>query len=124
VFASIDALEFGPDGNIYVLDRGRSCVKVYGPDGSFIRQISREGNGPGEVTSPFAMAVLGDGRISVCSPFQGGIQNFLPDGTWEGLSAEFTNNLHNPEQIYHRIRSYVSTDSGANFPLISELSFH
>lgn len=92
VFASIDALEFGPDGNIYVLDRGRSCVKVYGPDGTFIRQIAREGNGPGEVTSPFAMAVLGDGRISICSPFQGGILNFLPDGTWEGLSAEFTNN--------------------------------
>ncbi len=92
VFASIDALAHGPDGNIYILDRGACCVKVYSPSGEFIRKIAREGNGPGEITMAFAMAVLGDGRISICAPMQGGIQNFLPDGEWEGLSAEFTNN--------------------------------
>ena len=92
VFASIDALAHGPDGNIYVLDRGACCVKVYSPVGEFIRRISREGNGPGEITMAFSMAVLGDGRVSICAPMQGGIHNFLPDGEWEGLSAEFTNN--------------------------------
>ncbi|MCK4506776.1 MAG: hypothetical protein KAW14_14260 [Candidatus Aegiribacteria sp.] len=92
VFASIDALAHGPDGNIYILDRGACCVKVYSPGGEFIRRISREGNGPGEVTAAFGMAVLGDGRISICAPMQGGMHNFLPDGEWEGLSAEFTNN--------------------------------
>lgn len=92
VFASIDALAHGPDGNIYALDRGACCVRVYSPRGDFIRTISREGNGPGEITAAFAMAVLGDGRISICAPMQGGIHNFLPDGEWEGLSAEFTNN--------------------------------
>ncbi|MCD4775757.1 MAG: hypothetical protein K8S15_06860 [Candidatus Aegiribacteria sp.] len=92
VFASIDALTHGPDGNIYVMDRGACCVKVYSPRGEFVRTIAREGNGPGEITASFAMAVLGDGRISICAPMQGGIHNFLPDGEWEGLSAEFTNN--------------------------------
>lgn len=92
VFASIDALAHGPDGNIYALDKGACCVKVYSPRGDFIRTISRDGDGPGEVTGAFAMAVLGDGRISICAPFQGGIHNFLPDGTWEGLTAEFTRN--------------------------------
>ena len=92
VFASIDALAHGPDGNIYVLDRGACCVKVYSPGGEFIKRISREGNGPGEITMAFSMAVLGDGRVSICAPMQGGIHNFLPDGEWEGLSAEFTNN--------------------------------
>lgn len=92
VFASIDALAHGPDGNIYVLDRGACCVKVYSPRGEFIRRISRQGNGPGEITMSFSMAVLGDGRVSICAPMQGGIHNFLPDGEWEGLSAEFTNN--------------------------------
>ena len=92
VFASIDALAHGPDGNIYLLDRGAACVRVYSPGGEFIRRISRQGNGPGEITAAFGMAVLGDGRISICAPMQGGIHNFLPDGEWEGLSAEFTNN--------------------------------
>lgn len=92
VFASISALEYGPDGNIYVLDRGTCNIRVYSPDGEFIGSISREGNGPGEMTNPFAMAVLGDGRITVCTPFQGGMQSFYPDGEWEGLTAEFTNN--------------------------------
>lgn len=92
VFASIAAISFGPDGNIYVLDRGTCNVRVYSPEGDHLRTISREGSGPGEMTSPFAMAVLGDGRITVCAPFQGGMQSFHPDGTWEGLTAEFTNN--------------------------------
>jgi len=92
VFAAIAAAAFGPDGNIYVLDRGTSNVRVYSPEGDHIRTISRQGSGPGEMTSPFAMAVLGDGRITVCAPFQGGMQTFLPDGSWQGLTAEFTNN--------------------------------
>jgi hypothetical protein len=92
VFASIAAIAFGPDGNIYVLDRGKCNVRVYSPEGVHQRTISREGSGPGEMTSPFAMAVLGDGRITVCAPFQGGMQSFFPDGSWQGLTAEFTNN--------------------------------
>jgi hypothetical protein len=92
VFGSIAAIAFGPDGNIYVLDRGTCNVRVYSPEGEHIRTISRQGSGPGEMTSPFAMAVLGDGRITVCAPFQGGMQSFFPDGSWEGLTAEFTNN--------------------------------
>lgn len=37
-------------GNILVLDTGRACLKEYSPDGSFIRQISRLGDGPGELS--------------------------------------------------------------------------
>ena len=92
VFGSITSIEFGPDGLLYVLDRAACNVRVFSREGELVRVISREGGGPGELMSPFAMAVLGDGRISVCSPFNGGIQQFLPEGTWEGLSAEFTNN--------------------------------
>ncbi len=92
VFGTIQDLGHGPDGNIYMLDRAASCVRVFSPDGEFIRQISRSGNGPGEITMAFSMAVLGDGRITVCAPMQGGMHIFYPDGEWEGLSAEFTNN--------------------------------
>ncbi|RKZ10439.1 hypothetical protein DRQ25_02930 [Candidatus Fermentibacteria bacterium] len=92
VFANIMALEFGPDGNIYVLDRGAFSVPVYSSTGEFIRRIANQGSGPGELLMPFAMAVLGDGRVAVCDPMQGGVNSFSSEGQWEGVSAEFNNN--------------------------------
>lgn len=92
VFGAIQALEHGPDGLIYVLDMSKCCVNVYSPEGEFVRSIARQGSGPGEILNPLAMAVVGDGRILICSPFSGGIHSFFPSGEWEGISAEFTNN--------------------------------
>ncbi len=91
-FANIMAIEYGPDGNIYVLDRGAYSLLVYSPDGEFIRIIGNQGSGPGELLMPLAMAVLGDGRVAICDPMQGGINNFSAEGQWEGVSAEFNNN--------------------------------
>ncbi len=39
----------GPDGNIYVFDWGDSYIKVYSPEGKYLRKIGGEGQGPGEV---------------------------------------------------------------------------
>jgi len=87
-----DPRPIGPDGLIYALDRARGRVMVYDRQGVFVRQIGSPGNGPGEMTNPLAMAVLGDGRITVCAAYNGGMYIYEPDGTWDGLSAEFTNN--------------------------------
>lgn len=92
VFANIMAVEFGPDGNIYVLDRGAYSLPVYSSTGEFIRRIGNQGSGPGELLMPFAMAVLGDGRVAICDPMQGGVNSFSSEGQWEGVSAEFNNN--------------------------------
>ncbi|MEN8208912.1 MAG: 6-bladed beta-propeller [Candidatus Fermentibacteria bacterium] len=92
VFANIMAVDHGPDGNIYVLDRGAFSVPVYSPNGDFIRRIANQGSGPGELLMPFAMTVLGDSRVAVCDPMQGGVNNFSAEGEWEGVSIEFNNN--------------------------------
>jgi hypothetical protein len=39
----------GPDGNIYVMDRGDAYIKVYSPAGSYLRRIGGKGQGPGEI---------------------------------------------------------------------------
>lgn len=41
-------LEEGPEGNIYVLDTGDAYIKVFTPDGKYLRRIGGEGEGPGE----------------------------------------------------------------------------
>ncbi len=92
VFGSLMSVELGPDGLLYALDRARCCVLVYDGTGAFVRQIGSSGSGPGEMLNPLSMAVLGDGRVTVCAAFNGGMYIYSPDGTWEGLSAEFTTN--------------------------------
>lgn len=92
VLANVMAVEYGPDGNIYVLDRGAYSALVYSPDGEFIRRIGNQGSGPGELLMPLGMAVLGDGNVAICDPMQQGINIFTPEGQWEGVSAEFNNN--------------------------------
>lgn len=41
--------EEGPDGNIYVYDAVDAFIKVYSPEGIFMRSIGGEGQGPGEI---------------------------------------------------------------------------
>jgi len=42
-------VEEGPDGNIYVYDAVDAFIKVYSPEGKFIRKLGGEGQGPGEI---------------------------------------------------------------------------
>jgi hypothetical protein len=37
-----------PEGLVAVADGGSNTVRIYGPDGDFVRQLGREGDGPGE----------------------------------------------------------------------------
>jgi len=55
-------------GRLYVADQSPTVVKVFGPDGTFIRTIGREGAGPGEFGTAI-IAVHGD-RLVVHDPTQ------------------------------------------------------
>ncbi len=39
----------GPDGNIYVYDQADALIKVYSPNGDYLRKIGGKGQGPGEI---------------------------------------------------------------------------
>ncbi len=42
-------VEEGPDGNIYIYDRQSAFIKIYSPEGHFLRKIGGKGEGPGEI---------------------------------------------------------------------------
>lgn len=42
-------VEEGPDGNIYIYDRHSAFIKVFSPDGRFLRKMGGKGEGPGEI---------------------------------------------------------------------------
>ncbi|MCK5131955.1 MAG: 6-bladed beta-propeller [Candidatus Sabulitectum sp.] len=92
VLGSVQQIDHDLDGNILVLDRSACCVRVYSPDGEFIRQISNEGSGPGELRNPMSMTVVGDGRVFVETPFSGGMHAFTVEGEWLGIVTPFLNN--------------------------------
>ena len=88
VFGSIESSSHSVDGNILILDRPACCTREYTPEGEFVRSFGRRGTGPGEFVNPLSMVRLSDGRIAMMDMQAGGIHTFLPDGAWEGISAE------------------------------------
>jgi hypothetical protein len=42
----------GDDGRIFVLDRKAVQIKLYGPEGRFIKTVGKAGQGPGEMSGP------------------------------------------------------------------------
>jgi hypothetical protein len=47
-------------GRIFVLDAGNSRVQVFDAEGEYVRTLGREGQGPGELSRPFGLAIAGN----------------------------------------------------------------
>lgn len=58
-------------GNIYLLDMQLGEVQVFSPEGAKIKTLSRQGQGPGEVTNPSDMCFLPSGNIGIVQTFPG-----------------------------------------------------
>ncbi len=61
------------EGNTYLLDTQLSQVYVFDADGAFVHPLSREGEGPGEITRPTDMLMLDDGILGLVQAFPGKI---------------------------------------------------
>ena len=61
------------EGNVYLLDGQLSEVQVFDADGEFVKTLSREGDGPGEVRQPFDMLWMPDGSLGLVQSFPGKI---------------------------------------------------
>lgn len=63
------SLAVDAEGRVWVVDQKPAVIKVYQPDGTFVRTVGREGQGPGEFTVGFiavrgALVVVQDPRTS------------------------------------------------------------
>jgi hypothetical protein len=79
-FGVITQIATDPAGNVYVLDRQLSEVKVFSPDGGYLRTIGREGEGPGEFRQALDMFFLPDGNLGVLQLAPGRIVMLTPEG--------------------------------------------
>ena len=64
-FGSVNAIAFTSDGNLIVLDGRAQRLVVVDETGSFVREIGRRGDGPGEFGYAYSMVVDSNGDIVI-----------------------------------------------------------
>lgn len=92
------------DGNIYMLDGRQCCVRVFSPEGRYLRAIGKKGQGPGEILFPLEIISSGtDGMIHVLDYRNNKISRYHPDGE---LDADLKLKEGIAEQLFMMARSY------------------
>jgi hypothetical protein len=67
-FGQIKGLLVVEDGQVVVLDADAQELRIFGPDGEYLRTMGRRGEGPGEFSSANGIMRAPDGRIWVVDP--------------------------------------------------------
>jgi hypothetical protein len=67
-------------GNVYLLDTQLCHVIMISPDGEYLRTLSREGEGPGEVSRPRDVVVLPDQTVGLLEMFPAKLVKVTDDG--------------------------------------------
>lgn len=76
----IDAVALDAAGNVYAKQKKPAIIKVYSPDGTYLRSIGKEGDGPGEIRDGF-MGLGGD-LLLFQDPGHSRLTYFRTDGTF------------------------------------------
>ena len=84
-FGTIGRVGFDDAGNLHVFDRLAARIVVVNPDGDFVREFGRRGEGPGEFQSPMDMVVMSDGRVVVTDMGHRAYHIFDPGGDLERM---------------------------------------
>jgi hypothetical protein len=80
LFGLIVGVAVDGDGLVYLLDSQINVVHVFSPEGEFLREIGREGEGPGEFRRPEDMFLTGQGNIAIMQGMPGKIVQLSPEG--------------------------------------------
>lgn len=88
LFGRINALAVDAGGRIWVLEGHAQELRVFGPDGGYIRTVGRKGGGPGEFAQVVKVELGPDGNIWVMDPSNNRHSVFDTAGTYlEGKHA-------------------------------------
>lgn len=80
-FGSIRSLLLDSAGTLIVADHRNRALKQFDSTGAFVRQIGREGAGPGEYRAPYSLAWL-DGKLALLDPGNPRLALFSHGGDW------------------------------------------
>lgn len=83
-FNVIGDLQLAPDGRLWVLDRQLQSLRLFGPDGTPIKEVARRGGGPGELGKVAGFRLAPGGGVVVRDYANGRIVRFAADGEHAG----------------------------------------
>ena len=112
VFSHVNSVAVGESGSMYVADVDLVSIREFSPDGRFVREIGRSGEGPGEVLSIAGISVLADGRLATWDRRNRRITIYGPDGEYD---EAFRVDAVSPP--YPFVDRAFSTDSAGNYYL-------
>jgi hypothetical protein len=68
LLGSVGSLAVGHDGMIFVYDGHVPVIRQYDPSGTYVKDVGREGAGPGEYRRVLGMRVLANGQLAIWDP--------------------------------------------------------
>lgn len=104
VFGAIGGMVADTEGRLYVADLQARQVSVFAPDGEFLRNLGREGEGPGEFREPRGLVVLPGGFVGIIREQPPAILRF------RASDGEFVDNVHlkeDPAHPFQHLRTVV-----------------
>ena len=87
LFGTITRVLVDESGNCYLLDSQLSQAHVFSPTGEYLRSLSREGEGPGEVRNPADMAFLPGDEIAFLQAYPAKIIKLSLAGIPAGMQS-------------------------------------
>ncbi|MGH7471013.1 MAG: 6-bladed beta-propeller [Longimicrobiales bacterium] len=82
LLSGVRQVAFDAQDNLYVLDGNNYRILVFDANGRFLRKISKQGGGPGELMSPVGLVVTTDGSLVVADLGRRAFSVFKTDGTY------------------------------------------
>jgi DNA-binding beta-propeller fold protein YncE len=79
-FGGASNVALDTDGNVYVTDTMNNRVEIFDPDGNFVSEFGKHGDGPGFFARPKGIAVDCDGHIWVADQSQDRVEVFNREG--------------------------------------------
>jgi len=86
-FGSVGGVAPLSNGGVAVLDGQAAEIRVFSPDGTYVRTVGGKGAGPGELSFPTALAALPGDTLAVYDYRNGRITRFTRDGELGRVTA-------------------------------------
>lgn len=117
-FGNLRAIAADREGRMYAYDAHVPVLRVYAQDGTWLHDIGREGEGPGEYKRPDSgLAILPDGRVAMRDPGNGRITLYSPDGEYDGfyrIAGSFNTSRPLIADTSGALSTYIITNLGAS----------
>lgn len=84
-FGNVSSVAFDGTGRLYVLDGQADRIFLVDTEGKLIREVGREGDGPGEFRDITGMVAMDDGRLVVRDLRHRAYHLFDPNGDFERM---------------------------------------